>query len=733
MTARVSFRASTNTNSPGATVNVSGYGATAGVFQGGVFEDGVFEENRARTLNINTSVDVSKINQVVPVVGGANSAGAVQRVGWRVTVDGVSHDDCVPNTNIVVGRRIDRPVQIGSFESVALDGNSDLGNPLNLGAPITGLKTITMELAYRSDDGVSFSEPLITNGTADASQRTINGLAVDAVSVADSGQQYIDTPVTLKLDAGHASGRGEIISQLATLAGVPSQDIAGTFGILQKAVDIDKGDWISLAQDLAEVRGYRLLWDTDGTMIAVPRGDEWTRGPIKWNFDLTNLVFGVNGRRQGGITISPASEAWTKFSMRGSKQVVKGVNCGLTSTASTVTTTGLFTPNRLQFQQNSGGTVSASGLSAGTPSTRSLSEIFTLVTEDCGDIITSVTDTVRLLNIPKARYFRTTAGAVSTYSVCYLEANSASEVGWQYGQEIYALGDRVIDQTFYNADGFVDKEVREIWGWYNPERHVRSRTDLDDPWNTQTATSSWYDSGNGTGLQFETASFQIIERRTVEYGVGGSTFIAGAGYLQSRTTTVEKWAAVPGQLYLYGGGREFGESQESFQVVSKITEQFQFLGSGFRKTVGESTVGGALLPTTVTTGPGGPPSAKKRKVNENGADRYEQQEIKAECEAPGLLSVRRPREDNERVAEWAETEQELALICERMIIAGQTPEISFTLPANPRIKVGDWGHLSGPAGMEVDFVVVAATTSGPKTGPILTEISALVPLGGVNG
>lgn len=728
--ARVGVTVGAASATDGASAVVGGGVSTGlgGVFTSGVFESGVFQLSGTMVdgaLIAGTSVN-TRLGQIQP---GSNTGVKIQRVGWRIAVDSTEVDDCVINTPAQVSKSVNRPIQIGGFDSFAEDGRSTLGDPLKLGAPITGLKTIDMSLAFRADNGEVFDEVMLTGGMADASERSYTGPVVDSISVADRGMRFADVPVTLQLDAGHATTRDALIIQLATLAGVTDISIQGIGGTVNKPVDIIKGDWLSLAQAIAAVKGHRLLWDEDGTFTNVNMAYELTanRGPLRWSFGLADVVMGVNGSPLGGIRVSPAPEAYTAVAARGSKQVIQGANCAQKTERVTVSTTGPFSFTLLGFQQDGAGTVTSTGAAAPPSTDRTISETVIDTTTECGDETLVVSTTRRLFNPPRARYERTAAGAITSYqSIVFIEANSASEVAFLYDREHFIDTDKVIERTIYDSQGFVDQEIREVWGWYNPRRHVRSRTDLNDPWDTQTADSNWWDHGNGEGYVNPTWQFGLVERQTVTYGVQN-------GYIRQRVTEIERYDAKPGATYLYGGGDEYGESQESFQTVSHVDERFDFVGNGFRTTVNEYTTGGVFVGSTVTRSSGGPPSAKKRRTGANNADRYEQQEIKADCSAPNLLTVRRAREANGLFLEWAENEGELSQACNRLLISGQTPRVEFQVPANPWIKPGDWGHFSGPGGVEIDFLVTDADTSGPKAGPILTSLAVLVPPGGVSG
>lgn len=677
------------------------------------------------TMQIDTSVDTASIAQILP--GQSLGTGmAIQRVGWRVTVDGVDVTPYLTASPVEVSRSISNHVQVGTFSVVAdVDGFQPLGSVWNQGAPITGLKPITISMAYLLDDGSELVEPLLTGAIADTSQRSYQGRRIDTVTVHDCMAKYLDVPVTLQVEAGESPTRDSLVERILTAMGYSNVALKPIGGNVSKAIDIAKGDGISLAQALAEVKGRQILADRFGVPTTVSFAhEESPRGPIRWQLTMKDLVYGVNGASAGGFLVRPKSEAFTKVTARGSKQVVRSSNCGLDTVKTESTTSGPYQPEVFGFQQDGAGAVTSTGFAALPLIDRTLIKTETSVTEDCGTLVSTVSETERLILVGSAREQRLADGTNSLYYTCFLRQNLSGEPGFAHGGERFLLADRTIETLSYDSQGFLSKKVTEQYGYYNPKTHLQARTLVSQAWGSRSADGDYNHNGvEGVVQQAET--FQLIERHTEDYRVSG-------GYIEQKTVSIERFGRKRGVLYYYADG-EYGEASETFQEVSNVIETYRSIGEALTEvTVLERTITGEPRATTFTK-PGSPPTARKTSINAFNADRFEQQEITASCDAPNLLAVRPKRESNESYWEMAENEQELQAICDRLLMAGLSPEIQFTVLANARITEGDWGHLSGESGIELDFFVRNVTHSGSPAGPILTSVIADVPPGGVAG
>jgi len=343
----------------------------------------------------------------------------------------------------------------------------------------------------------------------------------------------------------------------------------------------------------------------------------------------------------------------------------------------------------------------------------------------CSVLKAQKSKTHALRNIQKARLTRDSdaAGTPILYRAVYLSAASLDRPGYMYAFDTWMIDTESEEsrkyQPFLAANAYLAERVSWRKGWYNPRRSIKERAAVTDDWKTATSNAQYRDLGNGTGVQFDAERFLMTERETETFGVPD-------GLVMHRTLTREAYGRTPGQLYLYGDG-EFGEREESFRVVYQERESWTRFREGlyFRRTerFGIDGQRDSQLPATEELVRGGPPAAEMGDFTGN-ADRFEHREIEGEADGSALEAVRPEHRFGPAVFEYAETEDELEALASRLLLMSNGALITFWIPPNPRVEVGDWVRFIGPlgSGLYEKVKVIETGISGGDGAPIVQQI-----------
>lgn len=669
------------------------------------------------------------------------ASSGVQRVGWRVRVAGVRvPDEDLLDEDLEVSSSIDRSIQVGRFDTVALGGSSFLG-AFGAGAALPGLKAIDFAFAYATPTGTEFEEKLLTGGIAIQSERSISVSSIlDETQVGDRNALFADVPVDFRLRPGSRMLRNEVVRRILVAAGIPASELAisGMRGRMSKAVDATGADAFALAGAICEVEGGRLMREPGGQLVVAYERPEREQGPIRWHFKPSDIVAAVNGSRES-IEVTPAPDAWTEVSLRGTKQVESDQqSCGSVTVPLESSNVSVFAPVKMPRQQAAGGSkvMTDTGGSDPVVAKRIRSRTVTLVTKECEEVVATRTELFRYFLRKQARYQRTgtnAAAPINNHFLCYVDDDDTGH-GRASVVERLARWSVVTESREFDDEGLLVLEQREVQSWYNPRRAQKERTDQGDAWDLQDAnTANVWDLGDGQYVTFAVDQFILVERRTVKY-----TNVDG--YMRSREQSTRTYARVPGFTHLYHDG-EFGQVQETFLETERITETWEALSeSVVRYTRLVEGIGGELVDFEPgSTSLGQPPAAVRRSdaapkvegdLSEDdledavAASRFESQEIRASCSAPGLETVRPRKVLRDGFWEWAESERELQDLCTRLILFGYGFGVAWTILANGRVKAGDWCFLQGPPGSGVAHAVLISDVgnSGSQQGAKLTRL-----------
>lgn len=708
------------------------------------FETGV---SRRGTLRVEAEVDATGAEQIQP---GRTTSTVLQRVGWYVNVDGSSILEHLTQDPISVSRAMDRAIQAGSFTVRAKNGVSPLGNPIQMGAPITGKKSIEIGYQYMTDQGVVLTEPLLSNGLAETSERTFGFLQADTVNVHDGLARYINERVTRSLPAGSGMSRARFLRLLANDAGVPTVLVRGSHGFITKQVELAKGDWLSLAQAMYDVKGGRILYDRRGNLVV--RFDDFERGrkPVRWDFGPKDLVRAIDGN-ETPMGFFNAPEPYTKVSARGTQQVLRDETCGAESQRRVTETQSVKGLPYLPYQQAAG---SSSSITATTgpgdpsenPVLQKVEEIITTTTMECGEIVAEIQDTYGYYRVASARFRLDQADAalpIDSYLACFLETNDTEGPAYAGVQERWLKLRRVVRDRVFDDEGFLVEERTSTYRYYNPGAALKYRSSADSgtPWDEYAQPSGTVlVTGELDGVSYPSEKFILTEYEVVTYGRAGS-------YLQSRRVEKQaytnEYSAGAGGSYLWSDGSVRRAGVEAIRVVETESETWQQVDEQrIAYNITRRDGHGALLPngnkseTRFDSLPAAPRKSNFEPVRANfetdeefeaasAANQFEQQEITAECSAPNLLTVRPKRELDEAFFEWAEDEGELQDLCTRIILKGQSPIFRFPIMAHGRIEEGDWCRVRGPRGI---FVVDGFVRSLDNSSSLLEGKQTIVDL-----
>lgn len=714
--------AESNANGSAAALSVLAF-ANGGVdfpdFEADDFDSEDFETEitRGSALQALATVDAAGAEQIQP---GRNPGVVVQRVGWYVTVDGSSILDLLTPDGIAVSRSMDRALQTATFSAYAKDGVSSLGDPLQMGAPITGLKEIEVGLQYMTTQGVVVTEPLISQGICESSERQMGLIIVDSINVVDGLARYLNTRVSRTVPAGSNMPRTRFLRLLASDAGVPSTRVAvsGSHGKIRKQIELAKGDWYSLAQAQYDVPGGRILYDRHGSLVVRMQNLERGRKPARWSFGADDLVSMV-GDSPVQMGFFNAPEAYTHVSARGTEQVERDGSCGAESQNRVSEVQTVKALPALPWQQAghaSTQSFTASG-ALGDPNAvlRKTQEIVTTTTKECDEVVSEIREVYGFHKRSTAR-FRLDGNSVDLginfYLQCFTESQDATGPAWADSVERWMLLERTTRDRVFDDEGYLTEERETVERLYNPRVAMKSRSLPSDTWETSKApnTADVLQLGTGEAVAENTERMRTTETTVVEYQRSGS-------YLKAKLTTRSGFLARPGSTFQYHDGFESSDAQEVLREVETQTETWEFVDE--QRVAYNSVKTGAqgeYIDSESRTEYGSLPAAAKRanfepqredfETDEEfqaaaAANQFEQQEITADCSAPALLSVRPKRELDEAFWEWAEDEGELQDLCTRTILKGQSPIFRGTVMAHARLEEGDWIDVAGPRGIFV--------------------------------
>lgn len=680
--------------------------------------------------HIDGTIDLVKFSAVAPI------AGQVQIVGVRISLDGTE----IQGQRIAAwsfNRSLDNAIDQGSIAFAQIGGTSPLGNALLSGAPASGLKPWLIELAYVGSDGVEFREPILTDGIADVTTLDRAATVTEAVTVVDKTRLYRDVPVTFSLPSGHNLRRNVVAQKLAVLAG-DSTAAFPQMPRMTKPIDISSGDWLSLVQSIFEIDGYRISRDRFGLLGAIQDAIEAPRPAAPaWVFDERHILRTINGQPVP-VRIFPAAEAWTKISLKGTKQIVGSGLCGRKTVFLESVGEVESAEPVLEYRQDGGGSVffDPPGISPRSPLTGSI--ILQWIVSECGTLVHETSVIKSLLHHTFARYKRSrSTGEVLSWAVCRLEDDSDTARGFRPDFPFPSLHrtsrihkSRTFKFTQLTGEKTLTKEVETITSIYNPSMYVSGGNPPD--------TGEYFDRGDGEGVRFQTVGETITQETVVRWKSDRN------GYVTSRKETIKRYGKRPGTLYVYADGSTSSQEFETFQEVETSETSWKTVSEDLVSVVTTTWSLGSVPLTSAKTQVGSPPSIEiidtgiplradfdtdEEHTNALQSRKFDQDEIEAECDSAAILAIRPQRELLDAVMEWAENVGELGRMCDRLLLLGLAPGVEFTIAANAWLTEGDFIHIrdrTPGVNLDHDLKVLSVTHEELPAGAVVTRVRGVV-------
>lgn len=723
----------------------------------------------------------------------------VQNVGFRcwrggtldyfngVITGGVRVDHQVAGWSI--NRSLENTIQTASM-TLNLDGNgeSPLGSPLALAAPVPGLDAMHFMLAYKLPEDAANryrGYPMMLYALADSSPRGGSGAISDQLTFRSNMARYAETPMTIRIPAGHGFTYGTAIQAICSFfphgyleaRSLPQYVYPGTyFGIphnfkafplddrpLRKQIELAEGDWLSLAQAIGEVYGARIFDREDGVLdvafirpeLGGPTGtvNRTRQGDID-NFmrlegviSERDIVIAVNGSRIAEPSISPASSGPTHIRLTGSQQVTRD---GAASAHSVITLDFDSDENVAllvaPFLQNSIGGLVDSGYTS-SPELRRVTQGTTTIERDGQTVISSRTVSHGLVNPTAARFVLDENLEIDNYVTgVWVEENSLSSQAHLWPtQRLVPASETSFSRTF-NADGYLVGTVKESSTYKHRRAYLQARASRTTSWEETSGgdliaagAMGRYSLGTGEGVATFASELVRTERETVTQSVVDKL-------VRSRTTVKEGFVLRPGWQYKYGDGFESRDAEEFFGVLERIEETWTPVPNTDNLTAyhmraydgdGQQIRGANdVLESEPPRADQLDDSAPKREDYQNDSDfalavaasHFEQREMSIPVNGDDLLSVR-PYKPQPYSSQWAQYPWQLERIGQRLIAMNNARTVTWTMLPNPLIVEGAWWHVryrkpTHRIDHDVQITGKVISQSGPGA-PILMQVTGL--------
>jgi hypothetical protein len=620
--------------------------------------------------------------------------------------------------------------------------------------------------------------------------RGIASGSLDSVSFSDNIRQWADTPASLVLPAGHNHTAREVVRRLFSAAGYPWGDNFGADQLsreMLKPVDLANGDWLSLAQAICDVYGARVVDQGNGILDFVFIDPENAPKQVQWLYDERDIVVSVNGA-SAEVGLEAATETYTRVSVRGSKQTTRDAAGGVEVQIFEQKSYSQFRDGK-PYQQSQNASSPFNGiivndgqddfLITGNPLGSDPTLISTTITtistetppkgENVPTKDTEITVTRALYN-NRMRRFRRDSDDDSVYSYGFARAegeNLDGGTGYAFPYAREQVTDYSITERSYNSVGELVSVVTKVYGMYSPKAAKENVATGDSPFSPtvspeQVSNAFFYlapgalpgtdrfpfiplqpapigylytDDGEGNIMSTGQDACLLLEQQIESYE-------SDNGYLTRKTTRDFAWAKIPGANFSYPDGSLSESATEQFREVGQTIETFAQINESevlkITKRINNFAATGNSVVTERFNGSLQAVPAKSgyilREDYESeadfllalAADRFEQQEITAECNDFGLESARSRNDLSNAFVEWAETREDLEQYCARLLASGRAFIFTFAVPVNALMREGDYMRvIYGPLKVNHDAFVLNLSHTGGAGAPMLTQVRAL--------
>lgn len=199
-------------------------------------------------------------------------------------------EDVPPSGDVMFGHSdfigdvsVEDSLESGAAWSITVPASTDswargvLGYEVDWGGPPPGPVPVQVDVIYRSTLGVDAPIRVLRDGITRQSKRRLpsrksgNSHSLELAGLGPEGR-WDNEVVTYQLDPNHGKTHGQMIRELALLAGIPASliEVGASFGSARhRALDVTADDWRSVADEIAQAAAHRLCW-LDGKLTVIP-------------------------------------------------------------------------------------------------------------------------------------------------------------------------------------------------------------------------------------------------------------------------------------------------------------------------------------------------------------------------------------------------------------------------------------------------------------------------------
>jgi len=664
------------------------------------------------------------------LIDGSTSSAAQPRnattvyCGAEIRVDGVAIKQSDLHGDIQVVRSWDQRLQTFSFSVVLKTPTGPLGSPFRKAGPATCVKTIDIDGILETPTGVH-RVPLIRNGIVTSDGRSTGpGGHFETFAGYDAGGRYHRVPATLVLPPGHGTPRGYVVRALLRSMGVTVDRITPGKRCY-KPVQATDADGLSLAEEILDTDGRRIMWDRDGAVITPFVGRPTDDERIAFTFDQFDFAADTD------VSSEHHGEVITDVTLVGQQQDLVPSACDVEILPQETRERTTYKPVVQAYIQTPGGYAAQPWPGPLLHERLVRIELYERETR-CGQVVWERKQVWGWKNLQIPRFeWDSAAGPEGSWvrqqngTVYTMQGTDAVGDGFGLPVEEFLKLSEEESWHYYNREGFklaadgsaqfggVDpkqihhlilpsSEVRSgdylgtisrYSAIYAPKSYIKQRVGggmLPVPWDDIEIENGLEVLGDLTAVEWDAGDpwwVQGMRGNAGEYlrPVGGAVvthYGDQSGYLRKTIDSKFGWRIIPvtSGSYLYSDGREANTSAEQFGQTSRTEVSYLSTGSSshMSSTSELNAVSADVKTTTVTGLSGHGPAIGHIDLgdtsplagddgSEQAAARYEdQREIKIRLYAANLelCHLKGPHKGQ---APWAEDEEDLLRMA-RMII-----------------------------------------------------------------
>ena len=556
-----------------------------------------------------------------------NPAGNTQRLFGRVTITGIPLNSplVLLQGDMADGWEIEEVINEGFAWKISVPGHSGNWVPspllweINWGGPPPGDSPVMFELVYLA--GSSLTEApyvLMTGGRSHASTREISraGHFMEISGIGPEGC-FNEVQVDYQLDPSHGKTQGEMIRELALLAGIPEASIGVGQSLgspRQKALDVVCEEFKSIVEEIAASCNHWVDFDRNGIFRSWPFIP--SAGPV---FTLTHdHVIAVDGE----IVISSTSDVPDCLVVSGVAPELPDDGEGTVTKVTTIERWANYAVESAYSHQQLSGAITTISGGGPLPSKFIVVERITTIERLVDGCVHSDEVITEQYFAPRAwRYQLDTAGAISSYQgplgVFFYEEGVTKDDqinGFAWQTKRLTVVSRV--QNFYtylpeltstevNAGvtrpvGALSQVDTKMSAWKVVREAIKERIATSTTWESQNYRSNLKSLGDGTVVTGNEEFFDgPLDTLETYAGPSGSASISSQ-YAESSVRTIENTdefyktsevleartiGALPGGFYLLSGGEEIDRVAENGIINETERTTYEAIGENSHRRI----------------------------------------------------------------------------------------------------------------------------------------------------